>query len=74
MFCNFRTKFDLNHQEFFILDQPKMETQETQKEDNSKEEANKIKEEGNAHYRKKELDLAIQKYDQVILTKIMAAN
>ena len=51
-----------------------MESEETQKEDNSKEEAKKIREEGNAHYRKKELDLAIQKYDQVILTKIMAAN
>jgi len=45
-----------------------METQETQREDNSKEEAKKIKEEGNAHYRNKELDLAIQKYDQVILS------
>ena len=46
-----------------------METQETQKED--KEKAKKIKEEGNAHYRKKELDLAIQKYDEVILTQTM---
>mgnify|MGYP003730114367 CR=1 FL=1 len=44
----------------------KMETQEIPKEDNSKEEAKKVKEEGNAHYKKKELDLAIAKYDEVI--------
>ena len=47
---------------------------ETQEEDNSKEEAKKIKEEGNAHYKKKELDLAIQKYDQVILNQKMPEN
>ena len=53
-----------------------MESQETQKEANTisgllKVEAKKIKEEGNAHYRKEELDLAIQKYDEVILTQKM---
>ena len=42
-----------------------METQQAQKDDNSKEA-------GNAHYTKKELDLAIQKYDEVILTQKMA--
>jgi len=40
---------------------------ETQKTDNSKAEAKKIKEEGNAHYKKKELDMAIAKYDEVML-------
>ena len=44
-----------------------MEIQETQKDDSSKEEARKIKEEGNAHYKKKELDMAIAKYDEVFL-------
>jgi len=49
-----------------------METEEiqnfgfSQKGDNNKREAKKIKEEGNAHYKKKNLDMAIQKYDQVI--------
>ena len=57
--------------DYFTLDLPKMETQ---KEDNSKEEAKKIKEEVNEHYRKKELDLAIQKYDEVILKQRMAAK
>ena len=47
---------------------------ESQKEDNRKEEAKKIKEEGNAHYKKKELDLAIQKYDEVIFKQRMAAK
>jgi len=45
-----------------------MESEETQKEGNIKVETKKIKEEGNAHYRKKELDLGIQKYDEVSLT------
>jgi len=44
---------------------------ETQKESKSKEEAKKIKEEGNAHYRKKELNMAIEKYDEVILKQRM---
>ena len=47
---------------------------ETQKEDNSKEQAKNIKEEGNAHYKKKELDMAIQKYDEVILKQKMAVK
>ena len=52
-----------------------METEETQnfaflqKEDNIKREAKKIKEEGNAHYKNKELDMAIEKYNQVIFDK-----
>ena len=51
---------------YFSLDPP-MEKQEIQLEDKSKERAKKIKEEGNAHYKKKELDMAIAKYDEVIL-------
>ena len=62
-----------------------METQETQKQDNSnycKEEAKKINDEGiiyfniyvNAHYKKKELDMAIEKYDQVIVTEKWSPN
>ena len=47
---------------------------ETQEEDNSKEEAKKIKEEGNAHYKKKELNMAIGKYDEVILKQKMVAK
>ena len=65
---------------YFTLDRKPTETKnqnqdekmETSKEENSKEEAKKINEEGNAHYRKKELDMAIQKYDEVILTHNMA--
>jgi len=45
---------------------------ETDKDENSKEQAKKRKEEGNAHYKEKELDLAIAKYDEVILgTKLI---
>ena len=42
-----------------------METLETQKDVHSKERAKQIKEEGNAHYKKKELEMAIAKYDEV---------
>jgi len=56
-----------------------MESPETQKEANTvsgllKVEAKKIKEEGNAHYRKKNLVSAIQKYDEVILTQKITEN
>jgi len=40
----------------------------------NREKAKKIKEEGNAHYIKQELDMAISKYDKVILKQKWTTN